>query len=143
MNKKTFAGDEKYSRVLEAMEALNYNPNYQAINLKSKKTNLVAIVIPELNALYSQIITGIQRTLEKRSYSTLVKTTNYNKYAEETIIDEMLGMNISGILLTTCNSTNAPIFGRIAKKKIPLIFIENYIPGNDYTSVVFDNQDLI
>ena len=64
-------------RVEEAIDALGYRPNPQAQSLRTGRTNLVAVLIPDIqNPFYPELVKVIQSELEKAKLDTLVFNTD-------------------------------------------------------------------
>jgi transcriptional regulator with XRE-family HTH domain len=52
---------ETRDRVWQAVQALGYTPNASARSLRTRKTNLLAVLVPDIaNPFYPQLIRGIQ-----------------------------------------------------------------------------------
>ena len=64
-------------RVNEAIAELGYQPNPQARSLRTGRTNLVAVLIPDIqNPFYTELIGVIQSELEKAKLDTLIFNTD-------------------------------------------------------------------
>lgn len=64
-------------RVEEAISELGYQPNPQAQSLRTGRTNLVAVLIPDIqNPFYPELVKVIQTELEKAKLDTLVFNTD-------------------------------------------------------------------
>ena len=64
-------------RVQEAISELGYRPNPQAQSLRTGRTNLIAVLIPDIqNPFYTELVGVIQSELEKAKLDTLVFNTD-------------------------------------------------------------------
>lgn len=64
-------------RVQAAIEELGYVPNPQAQSLRTGRTNLVAVLIPDiLNPFYPELVKVIQTELERAGLDTLIFNTD-------------------------------------------------------------------
>jgi LacI family sucrose operon transcriptional repressor len=70
---KGYVKQETRERVTRAIEALNYTPNEMARNLHHKKTELVAIIIPEASHPYFAAFTNADEiALFHNGYHSLI-----------------------------------------------------------------------
>ena len=64
-------------RVKEYAEKIGYSPNLQAAYLRTQKTKLVGIIVPEIkNKLYTDLITGTINEAKKNGYLLVVLESN-------------------------------------------------------------------
>src|SRR5688572_27506682 len=64
---------ETRKAVLEMAEKLNYEPNRVAQSLRSKKTNTLGVIVPEIVMhFFSSAISGIQEYAAEHNYSTMI-----------------------------------------------------------------------
>ncbi|MEE1196995.1 MAG: LacI family DNA-binding transcriptional regulator [Lachnospiraceae bacterium] len=64
---KPNASEETRKRVLEAVQELNYIPNYVAKNLKMKSTKTIGVIVEDITVFCApDIIDGITQYCEKR-----------------------------------------------------------------------------
>ncbi len=64
-------------RVEEAINELGYRPNPQAQSLRTGRTNLVAVLIPDVeNPFYTELVKVLQSELEKAKFDTLIFNTD-------------------------------------------------------------------
>jgi len=64
-------------RVMQAVEALGYVPNPQAQSLRTGRTNMVAMLIPDIrNPFYPELVKTVQSDLEAFGLDTLIFNTD-------------------------------------------------------------------
>lgn len=66
-------------RVLDAVEELNYYPDFAAVNLSKRTSNLIGVVLPaaeesmfEHNAYYNEFVGGIELVARLNNFDTLI-----------------------------------------------------------------------
>ncbi len=68
---------DTYARIWEASLALGYRPNAAARSLRTRVTNTLALLVPDIeNPVYAQILFGMQQVASQRNYCTLVMHTS-------------------------------------------------------------------
>ena len=89
------------ARVKAAADRLGYVPDPAARALASRHSTHVALLIPMLsNALFVDLLEGVQRTLRPAGYQTLIGITHYENAEEEQLLREMLQHRPAGLLIT-------------------------------------------
>jgi len=89
MNGRLSVAPEIVARVRAAAERLNYRPSDLARSLSLGRTNMVALVVPDLgNPLFQQILRGITNASAAAGYKVLVAETAENPDAEAAIAIE-------------------------------------------------------
>lgn len=96
------------ARVKAAAERLGYVPDPAARALASRHSTHVALLIPMLsNALFVDLLDGVQRTLRTAGYQTLIGVTHYDAGEEEQLLREQLLHRPAGLLVTGLERSNA------------------------------------
>ncbi|WP_454723065.1 LacI family DNA-binding transcriptional regulator [Delftia acidovorans] len=87
-------------RVRQAVEATGYIPNLLAGGLKSRRSRMVAGVVPALSV--SQFLPTVQSltaTLAQEGYQLLLGQTFYDEQREEEVLNAMIGRQPDGIVM--------------------------------------------
>lgn len=93
--------DKTIARVREAVEATGYIPNLLAGGLKSKRSRMVAAIVPALSV--SQFLPTVQTltsALAAGGYQVIVGQTNYDAEREEAVLNTMISRQPDGIVMT-------------------------------------------
>ncbi|MDH4439073.1 MAG: LacI family DNA-binding transcriptional regulator [Rhizobium sp.] len=92
---------ETREAILQAAEDLGYVFDSTASNLRSQKTDFVAVTIPSLNnANFADTVGGLSETLAQRNMQILLGYTNYDMAEEERLIEQLLRRKPQGIVVT-------------------------------------------
>jgi LacI family gluconate utilization system Gnt-I transcriptional repressor len=99
---------ELVARVKAAADRLGYVPDPAARALASRHSTHVALLIPMLsNALFVDLLEGVQRTLRPAGYQTLIGVTHYDASEEEQLLREQLQHRPAGLLVTGLDRSEA------------------------------------
>ena len=91
---------EVRERVNRAIRELNYKPNYFARGLKTRKSSMIGILIPDLlNEFFVSIVNEIERILLRESYDILIQSTNYDFNLEEKALRNLVDYNVEAIIV--------------------------------------------
>lgn len=139
LNSTGYVSDETRKKVEEAMQELNYIPNELARNLLSKKSGIVAIIIPKIShPFFAEIVLYAEAELMKKGYKTMICST----YSEQNYEKEYLNMLnrhiVDGIIagshmldLEEYQNVRGPIVAvdRFLGENIPIISTNHKIGG--------------
>ena len=100
VSKKTIA------LVKELAVTLNYTPNPFAVNLRTKQSKTIGVIIPEfVHHFFSSVIKGIINEAEKKGYLVITLQSNESFELEKKQIELLLNKNVDGILISLANAT--------------------------------------
>ena len=89
------------SAILRAAEDLGYVFDATASNLRSQRTDFVAVTIPSLNnANFAETVGGLSDGLKDRGLQILLGYTNYDIQEEERLIEQLLRRRPEAIVVT-------------------------------------------
>jgi len=120
---------ETKRKVLELAKQLNYTPNAYAGSLRNKKSNNIAVVLPEVaDSFFSQAINGIESVAQEKGYHVIVYLTHEKQRKEQTILDDFRSGRVDGVLMSvSCETTSTDHIRRLCDKKIPVVFFDRVI----------------
>jgi LacI family transcriptional regulator, repressor for deo operon, udp, cdd, tsx, nupC, and nupG len=134
---------EARARVLEAIAKTGYVPNPAARTLRSQKTYMVLVVLPDLsNTFFSKILRGIEETLFEAGYGMIISDLDGSPEKEAHFAAFTAAGRVDGAILL-----NGHLFGQSregegqpARIKIPLVAVCEAIPGADIPQIEIDNR---
>jgi LacI family transcriptional regulator len=72
--------------VLRMAQEMNYIPNSSAINLKTKQSKTIGLIIPSIvNQFFSKVLTGVIEEAEKQGYLVITLQSNDNFELEKSL----------------------------------------------------------
>lgn len=109
------------SKVNRAIAELGYEPNFQARSLRSKRTDTIALAIPELsNYFWTTIARGVQDASQAKGYHVLICNTNGRPSTSLRYLDLMIN-RADGIILT--RRSERVIITPEKKREKPIVFV--------------------
>jgi LacI family transcriptional regulator len=132
---------ETKAAVRALAERLDYQPNMLALSLLRKKSNVIAVVVPEITShFFSAIITGIQDAISNSEYNIMICLTD-ESYDEEVVITKrLLKMQVDGVLVSPASATrNFDHFRCLQKNDIPVVIFDRDCPGLEADKVLVDD----
>lgn len=102
INGKGSISPELRQRVLAAVEASNYQPDLNAKSLRTRTTNTIGVILPNItNLFYCYLMKGIEAICQEQNFSVLMGTCNNNYKREKEYFDLFRSKNVSGIIFVT------------------------------------------
>lgn len=106
INGKGEAKKETIDRVLQLVKELNYQPNRLAQSLSQGKSNLIAIMVPNLkNPFFGELITAIELEATKKGLQILLCDTNDSREKVEYFLDTIADNYAFGAVICTLQVT--------------------------------------
>lgn len=89
------------SRVLEAIKSLEYQPNASARSLRSGRSGLIGLALPELSQSYfAELADNVIRSAEQRGLIVLIEQTNGERARELDVLSRPHLQMIDGLLFS-------------------------------------------
>jgi LacI family repressor for deo operon, udp, cdd, tsx, nupC, and nupG len=134
---------EARARVFEAIAKTGYVPNPAARTLRSQKSRMVLVVLPNLdNIFFSKILRGIEETLFEAGYGMIIGDLDGSPAKEAHFAAFAATGQVDGVLLL-----NGHLFGQsrdargaAARTNVPMIALCEAIPGADIPQIGIDNR---
>lgn len=128
-NKSANISKKTRERILKVIEELNYEPNQVARSMVTKRTNNIALLIPDIgNPFFADIAKGVERTCSENGFHVFLCNTDMKKDVEEEYIRVLRRRYVDGMVISTQNTEEyIPIFEELIKDDYPFVFIERYI----------------
>lgn len=126
-------------RVRSAIRELQYEPNAVARSMKSNRTWLIGMVVPDIsNPFFTQMVKGVERATEKLGYSILVVSTYERPEKEHSIIRLLAQRRVDALILSTCQTDPEVLCQSTAG--IPTVLVDRRLPESSHDLVVEDNR---
>ena len=134
-------GKKSQEKIKAAAKELNYVPNQFAANLKSGRSNTVALIVPSLNnPFFAGIASKINSEIRKYGYITIIGDSDENQEIEKMELLQLMSRNIEGLIIVPCGDQWEHI-KRLYDQGLPVICIDRYFEDLDIPFVSTDNYD--
>jgi LacI family transcriptional regulator len=114
---------ETVRRVEQAARRLGYVPNTLARGLRTSRSFVVALVVPDItNALFPPIVRGAERVLSRAGYTLVLTDTNNDPDTERSQIAAMQARGVDGFIIATARWSD-PAVGTLAASQTPTVLV--------------------
>ncbi|ATD56544.1 LacI family DNA-binding transcriptional regulator [Clostridium chauvoei] len=129
-------------RIEQVINETKYSPSIMARSLKSKKSNLIGVVVADITNPFSNIIVkGIDDIAIKEGYQILVGSSNFEYTNEKKYIDRMLDMGVDGFIIQPTLKFNK-LINKIQDRGKKLVFLDSVIKDFKGRWVKTNNYDI-
>ncbi|MFZ6692608.1 LacI family DNA-binding transcriptional regulator [Undibacterium sp. SXout20W] len=137
INQPEMVSESLRQRVELAVSELGYVPNRAARALASAHSNVIVVLVPSLsNAVFTEVLAGIQDALDTDHYQILIGNTRYSDAEEEKLLSIYMQSNPDGILLS--GLSHSPRVEQILKtSQVPIVSMMDLAEKKQQISVGF------
>ncbi len=127
-------------RIEDAARQLDYHPNFAARALKFSRTNVVALVVPDLtNAIFAELMRGVDEAAVELGYMVLIARAESLQPAAQTVARLVGEGRIDGVLIQVGDQMTTEDLAAILDGRVPAILI-NSRQENHVGSVILPDQ---
>ena len=128
--------------VLALAEELNYTPNSFAVNLRTKESKTIGLIIPEVvHHFFSNVINGIIAEAEKNGYLVIILQSNESLELEKKQVALLINKRVDGIIMSLSNESNNDFhIKEILRKEIPFVQFDKISKLISSSKVIINDQ---
>ena len=128
--------------VVALAEELNYTPNSFAVNLRTKESKTIGLIIPEVvHHFFSNVINGIIAEAEKQGYLVIILQSNESLELEKKQVALLINKRVDGIIMSLSNESNNDFHIReILRKEIPFVQFDKISKLIPSSKVIINDQ---
>lgn len=127
---------QKIKRVAQDMQ---YVPNHFAANLRSGKSNTIALIVPSIsNPFFANLVSEINAEIRKHGYLTIIGDSDENLTIEKMEIEQLWARNIEGLVIAPCGNQWKHIKS-LYDNGLPIVCVDRYFEDLDIPYVSTDN----
>jgi len=128
-------------RVLEAVQACGYQPSQLARGLRRDKTNMIAMIIPDImNPFFPSVVRGAEDLAFANSYRLILCNTDNDHSKEIEQLQALRSYFPAGLIVIPSNFSDLTLQAKSYRKNGAAVVCVDRLPPNwDGDSVVIDN----
>jgi LacI family transcriptional regulator len=122
---------EAAARVVASAAALGYLPNHTATALRTKRSRMLGVVVPDLSdAAVSAMYDGVEERAARAGYQTCVANSHDDPSLRVERAEAMLARGVDGLVFADAHDGDT-YYGRLHERGVPLVLINRPLPGVD------------
>jgi LacI family transcriptional regulator len=135
---RRWASTETIRRVREAAAAQGYRPNPQAVGLRTRRSNLVGVVVPRLqDYVLATIYEGVDEAATEAGVATFVTNSLDDTGKQALATENLLARRVDGLIYGDAHFDGEFLAG-VAKRGVPFVLVSRSARG--FPSVTTDDH---
>jgi LacI family transcriptional regulator len=140
LNQTRFVSKQLTRRVLQAAEALNYEPNVLARGLRSRQTRAIGLILPDIaNPFFAEVTKAVEAECAVLGYQVFVCQSDEALDKEHAFVSLLQSRLVDGLLLIP-SAGDHTFLKPLLRKPLPIVFLSRYIRTLPIPAVVTDNE---
>lgn len=124
LNNNGYVSDETRENVMRAVEELKYIPNELARNLYKNRTNIVGVIVPDIqHPFFCAFTKHVETELYKKGFKTMLCSSVKEENGEKEYIDMLKRQIMDGIIMGT-HTLDVQAYQGLNK---PIVSLDRYI----------------
>jgi LacI family transcriptional regulator len=134
--------DATRKRVLRRAKELNYQMNWVARSLVTRRTYTIGLLLPEFtHPFFAEIARAVAQTVRPHGYHVVISCFEEDPELEVSEADSLLARRVDGLIIASCQPPRClSLFKRIQEQKVPYVLIDRPIAGLRASYVGADND---
>jgi len=138
--------DSTRVRIEEALDTVDYVPNFFATKMNRQSTRIIGVIVPYLNDLFfTSLIQSIEESALQRGYTIIIQSAHGDPALEAKAFENLKSMSADGVIAAPIGqSSSLSAFTRL-KEEFPVVCVDSRF-SDDYEDVDFvgtNNQQSI
>jgi len=128
--------------VIDLAQTLHYTPNSFAVNLRTKESKTIGLIIPEVvHHFFSNVVNAIIDEAEKNGYLVIILQSNESLELEKKQVELLINKRVDGIIMSISNeSNNDDHIKEIINRNIPFVMFDKINKLTSCSKVIIDDQ---
>ena len=128
--------------VIDLARKLHYTPNSFAVNLRTKESKTIGLIIPEVvHHFFSNVVNAIIDEAEKNGYLVIILQSNESLELEKKQVELLINKRVDGIIMSLSNeSNNDDHIKEIISRNIPFVMFDKINKLTACSKVIIDDQ---
>jgi LacI family transcriptional regulator len=116
-------------QVLAAADALGYMPNGMARGLKTQRSGLIALLVPEIvNSFYTTISRGVEDVANVSGLHVILGNTDESVAKERAYVELMISTRVDGVIIAPAGRTATSLEPLLANS-VPTVLVDRSVSG--------------
>jgi LacI family transcriptional regulator len=129
-------------QVKELAKTLNYKPNAFAVNLRTRESKTIGLIIPVIvHHFFSNVIKGIISQAEKKGYLVIILQSDESYELEKKQVELLLSQRVDGIIISLANGTaKYDHLNEVINQEKPLVMFDKIAKVVKCSKVIIDDR---
>lgn len=141
LNRAPNVAPETRTRVLEAMERIDYRVNVAARSLRTTRTFLVGYLVPAVaNDIFGKVAEVLEEELRHDGVGLVIASSGWEKEGERVALESLRARRVDALVLSLVDDRD-PAIGKLLRSiSQPVVFIDREVKGVTADVVLTDER---
>jgi len=140
INETRFVSEETRQKVLEAIDALNYQPSAIARGLATNATQTIGLIVSDItNPFFTAVARGVEDEINRHGYHTIFCNTDEDPAREDEYLRLLSARQIDGLIIAPTGIRSERLI-RMAEADVPIVLLDRGTPDLEAPLVGVDNE---
>lgn len=115
--------------VRRTVQRLGYIPDSRAQAMRSDRTHMVGLLVPDLhNPYFADLVSSMETMLYERGVGALIGTSAESVKRQDAYFMRILSQRIDGVIAVPQGQVSDGLKA-VVKRELPLVFVDRRVPG--------------
>ncbi|RDU38256.1 LacI family transcriptional regulator [Neobacillus piezotolerans] len=139
INNNGYVSENTLNKIKHVMEVLNYHPNEIARGLARKRTNTIALVIPDItNPFFPELVVSIEKVAKEKGYRLILINSDEDSIRSSTFWRSLESRYTDGLILASFQFKDS-VLKELNAMNIPFVRIDRAADKSSTDSIGIDN----
>lgn len=139
MNNPDRVGPEVRARVEKAMTELGFVPSRAAGQLRSRRSSMIGVVVPDVgNPYWASVLRGIETVIDRHGLALVVGSTHQDPGRQRRLLRGLESQGVDGLILAPIVARPAD-WARFTSRRFGVVTLDWRQGQTDVSSVTLDN----
>ena len=129
------------NRVLQRAKELNYQMNWVARSLVTRRTYTIGLLLPDFrHPFFAEVAKAVAETVRPRGYHVIISYFEEDPELEATEVESLVARQVDGLIVASAQSPASDLYQRIRARKVPFVLIDRPVGDSLVSFVGTDNE---
>jgi LacI family transcriptional regulator len=123
-------GKQAQEAILQAAQELGYRPNNAARTLRSGRSHLIVLAVPDVsNPYFAAVLQGVEQAARRHGYAVMLASVRDEQDWQQVVLDGLSSRSVDGFLLFTLYPPTEDIFTALRGKAVLVDAVSQVLPS--------------
>ena len=132
--------EETVRHIIQIAKDLNYKPNIAAKNLRSGKSGVIGVVIPDIsNIFFAQIVRSMEDVAARLGYTVFFGSSDEYVQKLQDLVESLINRGVDGFIIAPCEHSEKFIH-QLVDSNIPIVQFDRPYKNIESSYVTLNNH---
>lgn len=127
-------------KIIEVATQLNYKPNVLAQSLRSGKSYILGLILPDMaNSTFARLGRFIEELATQEGYRIMSCSSGEDDDNPESLINSLIDYQVDGMIIAPTTRMQPSLFKMIEDSNTPFVIVDRNLPNVNTPQVIADN----